>query len=200
MTNDFLEERDDRDVKIFNGEAEETASAEDSEYVKLIHEKKGSRNIRRAMQLGASLVLTTERSMKDLNVGVFSLPEDLDPMLLHRSMLMVFSMIIGLEQYIPSKALVGTALNVFYDTLKKENPKLYDDMSATGSFTFYYMAYRRDGDPKLRVAQAFAMLCGDENNDDLIQVGEAIYHRYRHLVREYVNEIGFEPEDGRKEP
>ncbi len=192
MTNEF---NDDRDVKIFSGETDEGNASEDSEYVKLINEKKGSRNIRRAMRLGASLVMEIERSMSDLNSGVFSLSEEQDPMLLHRSMLMVFSMIIGLEQYIPGKALVGTALNVFYDTLKKENPKLYDNMSATGSFTFYYMAYRRDGDPKLRVAQAFAMLCGDENNDDLIQVGEAIYHRYRHLVREFVDEMGFEPED-----
>lgn len=192
MTNEYT---DDRDMKIFSGDTDENSSTEDSEYVRLINEKKGSRNIRRAMQLGASLVMEIDNSMSELNSGVFALPEDQDPMLLHRSMLMVFSMIIGLEQYIPGKALVGTALNVFYDTLKKEDPKLYDDMSATGSFTFYYMAYRRDGDPKHRVAQAFAMLCGDENNDDLIQVGEAIYHRYRHLVREYVNEVGFEQED-----
>lgn len=192
MTNDFT---DDRDVKIFSGDTDEAPSSDDSEYVKLINEKKGSRNIRRAMQLGASLVMEIDHSMTELNSGVFALSEDQDPMLLHRSMLMVFSMIIGLEQYIPGKALVGTALNVFYDTLKKENPKLYDDMSATGSFTFYYMAYRRDGDPKQRVAHAFAMLCGDENNDDLVQVGEAIYHRYRHLVREFINEVGFEPED-----
>lgn len=192
MANDFT---DDRDVKIFSGNSESNAAPEDSEYVKLINEKKGSRNIRRAMQLGASLVMEIDRSMPDLNSGVFALPDEFDPMLLHRSMLMVFSMIIGLEQYIPGKALVGTALNVFYDTLKKENPKLYDDMSATGSFTFYYLAYRRDGDPKRRVAQAFAMLCGDESSDDLIQVGEAIYHRYRHIVREFVAGVGFEPED-----
>lgn len=193
MNNDFL---DDRDVKIF-GENEDNCSctSEDSEYVKLINEKKGSRNIRRAMQLGASLVVEIDRSMPDLNAGVFELRDDQDPMLLNRSMLMVFSMIIGMEQYIPGKALVGTALNVFYDTLKKEDPKLYDDMSATGAFTFYYLAYRRDGDPKQRVAQAFAMLCGDENNEDLIQVGEAIYHRYRHIVRDFVEGIGFESED-----
>ena len=103
--------------------------------------------------------------------------------------------IIGMEQYIPGKALVGTALNVFYDTLKKEDPKLYDDMSATGSLTFYYLAYRREGNQDRRVAQAFAMLCGNEESEDLIQVGEAIYHRYRHMVREYVEGIGFEPED-----
>lgn len=192
MTNEFT---DDRDVKIFSGELDDENSSDDSEYVRLINEKKGSRNIRRAMQLGASLVMEIQRSMPELNSGVFALPDEQDPMLLNRSMLMVFSMIIGLEQFIPGKALVGTALNVFYDTLKKENPKLYDDMSATGSFTFYYLAYRRDGDPKHRVAQAFAMLCGDENSYDLIQVGEAIYHRYRHLVREFVNEVGFESED-----
>lgn len=192
MNNDFT---DDRDVKIFGEDKDDDGISEDSEYVKLINEKKGSRNIRRAMQLGASLVMEIERRMPDLNSGVFSLPDEQDPMLLHRSMLMVFSMIIGMEQYIPGKALIGTSLNVFYDTLKKENPKLYDDMSATGSFTFYYLAYRRDGDPKHRVAQSFAMLCGDENNDDLIQVGEAIYHRYRHIVKEFVEEIGFEPED-----
>jgi hypothetical protein len=192
MNNDFT---DDRDVKIFGEDNEDESVSEDSEYVKLINEKKGSRNIRRAMQLGASLVMEIGRRVPDLNSGVFALPDEQDSMLLHRSMLMVFSMIIGMEQYIPGKALVGTALNVFYDTLKKENPKLYDDMSATGSFTFYYLAYRRNGDPKQRVAQSFAMLCGDENNEDLIQVGEAIYHRYRHVVREFVNEIGFEPED-----
>ena len=186
---------DDRDVKIFSGDSDMNKAPEDSEYVKLINEKKGSRNIRRAMQLGASLVMEIDRCIPDLNSGVLALPDDLDPMLLHRSMLLVFSIIIGMEQFIPGKALVGTALNVFYDTLKKEDPKLYDDMSATGSLTFYYLAYRRDGEPKRRVAQAFAMLCGDENNEDLIQVGEAIYHRYRHMVREYVAGIGFEPED-----
>lgn len=193
MSNDFL---DDRDVKIFGEDKEECdCTSEDSEYVKLINEQKGSRNIRRAMRLGASLVMEIDRSMPDLNSGVFSLPDDQDSMLLNRSMLMVFSMIIGMEQYVPGKALAGTALNVFYDTLKKENPKLYDDMSATGAFTFYYLAYRRDGDPKQRVAHAFAMLCGDENSEDLVQVGEAIYHRYRHIVRDFVDEIGFEPED-----
>ncbi len=193
MNNDFL---DDRDVKIFGDDKEECCcTSEDSEYVKLINEQKGSRNIRRAMRLGASLVMQIDRAMPDLNTGAFALHDDQDPMLLNRSMLMVFSMIIGMEQYIPGKALVGTALNVFYDTLKKEDPKLYDDMSATGAFTFYYLAYRRNGDPKQRVAQAFAMLCGDENNDDLIQVGVAIYHRYRHIVRDFVEEIGFEPED-----
>ncbi|MBQ1398186.1 MAG: hypothetical protein IIY89_06805 [Clostridia bacterium] len=192
MNNEF---NDDRDVKIFSGDSSDNNAPEDSEYVRLINEKKGSRNIRRAMQLGASLVMEIDRCIPDLNSGVMALSDDLDPMLLHRSMLLVFSIIIGMEQYIPGKALVGTALNVFYDTLKKEDPKLYDDMSATGSLTFYYLAYRRDGEPKRRVAQAFAMLCGDENNEDLIQVGEAIYHRYRHMVREYVDGIGFEPED-----
>ena len=192
MTTEY---NDDRDVKIFSGDSNANQPPEDSEYVKLINEKKGSRNIRRAMQLGASLVMEIDRSMPDLNAGMFYLSDDYDPMLLNRSMLMVFSIIIGMEQYIPGKALEGTALNVFYDTLKKEDPKLYDDMSATGSLTFYYLAYRRDGDPKRRVAQAFAMLCGDEESEDLIQVGEAIYHRYRHMVREYVEGIGFEPED-----
>ena len=192
MMNEY---NDDRDVKIFSGDSDDGITHEDSEYVRLINEQKGSRNIRRAMQLGASLVMEIDRCIPDLNSGVFALPEDYDPMLLHRSMLMVFSMIIGLEQYIPGKALVGTALNVFSATLKKEDPKLYDDMSATGSFTLYYLAYRRDGDPKRRVAQAFAMLCGDENSEDLIQVGEAIYHRYRHMVRDFIDGIGFEPED-----
>ena len=192
MNNEY---NDDRDVKIFSGDSDANKAPEDSEYVRLINEQKGSRNIRRAMQLGASLVMEIDRCIPDLNSGVLALPDDLDSMLLHRSMLLVFSIIIGMEQYIPGKALVGTALNVFYDTLKKEDPKLYDDMSATGSLTFYYLAYRRDGDPKLRVAQAFAMLCGDEESDDLIQVGEAIYHRYRHMVREYVDGIGFEPEE-----
>ena len=46
MTNEF---NDDRDVKIFSGDSDSDNVPEDSEYVKLINEKKGSRNIRRAM-------------------------------------------------------------------------------------------------------------------------------------------------------
>ncbi len=193
MTNDSF---DDRDIKIF-GEGGEDVNrvVEDEEYVKLINEKRGSRNIRRAIQLGASLVMEIERCMPDLNEGVFALPDDVDTMLLNRSMLMVFSMITGIEEYLPGSALVGSTLNAFYDSLKKENPKLYDDMSATGAFTFYYLAYRRDGDPKQRVAQAFAMLCGDENNEDLIQVGLAIYQRYRQIVQDFVQRACFESED-----
>ena len=41
MTNEF---NDDRDVKIFSGETDEGNASEDSEYVKLINEKKGSRS------------------------------------------------------------------------------------------------------------------------------------------------------------
>ena len=109
MNNEF---NDDRDVKIFSGDSSDNNAPEDSEYVRLINEKKGSRNIRRAMQLGASLVMEIDRCIPDLNSGVMALSDDLDPMLLHRSMLLVFSIIIGMEQYIPGKALVGTALNV----------------------------------------------------------------------------------------
>ena len=43
MNNEFY---DDRDVKIFSGDSDANKTPEDSEYVKLINEKKGSRNIR----------------------------------------------------------------------------------------------------------------------------------------------------------
>ena len=48
MTNEY---NDDRDVKIFSGDSDADRTPEDSEYVRLINEQKGSRNIRRAMQL-----------------------------------------------------------------------------------------------------------------------------------------------------
>ena len=47
MTNEY---NDDRDVKIFSGDSDDNAAPEDSEYVRLINEQKGSRNIRRAKQ------------------------------------------------------------------------------------------------------------------------------------------------------
>ena len=71
MNNEFF---DDRDVKIFSGDSDANKAPEDSEYVRLINEKKGSRNIRRAMQLGASLVMEIDRCIPDLNSGVLALP------------------------------------------------------------------------------------------------------------------------------
>ena len=66
-------------------------------------------------------------------------------------------------------------------------------LAARGDSMAEEMLLSRDSRTVRACARPLFLMGGD--SEDLIQVGEAIYHRYRHMVRDFIDGIGFEPED-----
>lgn len=112
-------------------------------------------------------------------------------------LLAAFAFVAGIEAGIKDRLLSRIALNVFYNLLKKDDPALYDQINSGGEFTFFYLAYRRGGDPRTDaashdVAGAFAMLLGREGEDELIAEGAEIFEKYFDFARNLIAGVAFE--------
>lgn len=183
----MTERFDDSDMKIVGGPSAQQNEIKDNESVNLYEEQQLNGNIDKAQTLGATLAGDIGALQVD---STSSLPDD-DMISVQQKLLMIFSFVVGMEEYLPNKLLVRTSLNVFYDTLKKENPALYESMGLTGAFSFYYLEYRRSGDAAANIANAFAMLCAAEDNSDFVETGSAIFDKYYSFVKELISQVGF---------
>lgn len=186
MDNDISGRRnlaDDSDMKIAGNRPKsqpEPDAAAEYEF------QKESGNIVKACRLGATLAGRAEEI-----AALHGTPEQGDTAELHRKLLNIFAMVSAVETYLPDRILVRACLNVFYDTLKKENPTIYDSMSASGAFTFYYLEYRRTGDKAADIGSAYAMLCGSEDDESLKKSGNEIFVKTCDYVRSIIDEMAF---------
>ena len=87
--------------------------------------------------------------------------------------LSVFSAECCINSYLPSPMLASVAVGEMYDVLKNVSPELYEDLSHSVSFSFYYMALQdRSSDG---IGRQFAALCSAPDNKDLIMLGEELH-------------------------
>lgn len=112
---------------------------------------------------------------------------------MHKQLLAIFALVVGVESSMPDRILTRACLNVFYNTLKKDSPRLYDAMSASGAFSFYYLKYRKDSADGgvYGIAESFAMLCGSERDTALREMGENIFRKYYNISLELVKDMSF---------
>ena len=162
-------------VKIFDGKLEpapeEAAPAADS--------RETTRDMLDAARvIGAALSERTKQAERGFELDID------DDLLLQRRLLLCFAVSTGLEEFAVTQQVARTALNSFYDSLKKSDPGFYDDIGSTGAFSFYYLAKRQQGDTVRRIGQTFAMLCGQDGDPVCQELGEALYCRYLDMVRQ----------------
>jgi hypothetical protein len=144
-------------------------------------------NIIRARRLGSAVVSVIQSETDKLGEGGIIASLDMkDTMLIQYRMLMIFTVVSTIEQHSPNKHIMRTALNTFYDILKREDPEIYDYMSASGASSFYYLAIRRGGDCAANVGKSFAMLCEREDDGQFIAAGSEIYSHYRRRTLEMI--------------
>ncbi len=136
-----------------------------------------------ARNIGAGLAQRTKQAERGFEL-------DIDDDLLHpRRLLLCFAISSGLEDNAKTMQIARTALNSFYDTLKRTDPEFYDDICSNGSLSFYYLAKRQSGDPVRRIGQTFAMMCGKDGDPVCQELGEALYCRYINMVRELLDQL-----------
>lgn len=105
-------------------------------------------------------------------------------MTVQRRLLLSFTATVGFEQYSPDDSFCGVAQKGFLDTVKSEEPSLYETAQDTGAFSFYYLAFRRGGDTVRRIGQTFAMLCSHDGDPVYQELGEALYCWFSAVVKD----------------
>ncbi len=163
------------DVKIFDGK--EIRQQELSEAQSAQAEPISQDQLDAARVIGSSLAEMTKQAERGFELAID------DDLLLQRRLLLCFAVSTGLEENAATLQVARTALNSFYDTLKRADPGFYDDIGNSGGLSFYYLAKRQRGDIERRIGQTFAMLCGKDGDPVCQELGEALYFRYLNMVR-----------------
>lgn len=165
----------DDDIKIFEG-IESLPINEDEKESVTVH-------LDSARKLGMALAGMTHEAERGFELNID------DGLLLQRRLLLCFAISTALEDYSESKQAARTAMNAFYDTIKRSDPEFYDDIGSTGSFSFYYLARRQAGDVVRRIGQTFAMMCGQDGDPVCQELGEALYCQYTNMVKVQIKSL-----------
>ena len=63
-----------------------------------------------------------------------------------------------------------------HDSLRKESPAFYKNISDGAAFTFYYLALKKGGSLESDIGEAFAMLCSvRKDNESFVEAGRIIW-------------------------
>ena len=133
-----------------------------------------SEDIKNARELGRIIAEKFIGDARTAEISDEGEPSDFE-MLIQRRLLLSFTATVGFEQYCADDSLAVIAPQSFIDTAKKTDIELYNSSSATGAFSFYYVAYRRGSEIDRRMGQTFAMLCAHDGDPVYQELGEALY-------------------------
>ena len=165
----------DEDIKIFS--SSKAVQKSDEPYVPMHDSLDGAR------KLGVALAGMTKEAERGFELNIN------DELLLQRRLLLCFAIATALEDNSKSIQEARTALNTFYDTIKRNDIGFYDDIGSSGHFSFYYLAFRRGGDVERRIGQTFAMLCSHDGDPIYQELGEALYCWFSSSIEKAINEL-----------
>ena len=181
-------EDDDSDIKIAG--AEPVKSTDDALVdATELESQRCCGNLEKAHNLGASLSLKIISEDGESTFG-----QDCHENILmrrQRRLLLAFSAVNTVEESIKSKVLQGVVLNVFYNALQKSLPGFYDDISKSGSFSFYTLCVRRGGDVESSIGNTFAMLVGKDGDTVMEELGKALYLRFEDVTLKAIKSFDF---------
>lgn len=185
---------DDSDMKIVGDDLEpvtDRRQAPPDETAHLLEAQKENGNLSRARRLGA--ILADEVSAVE---GEACTEEA--ALLTQRRILLAFVVEAELDRLLPNNLVAQTAQNVFYQSLRMTAPQFYEDLQASGAFSFYYLGVREGGSADAvahRVGETFATLCGRKGDADYRERGQALYARFAAQVRTLCETLDFVPQD-----
>jgi hypothetical protein len=182
----FFEE-DDSDIKIAGKEPvkkSDDALADANELEK--HRKNG--NLEKARLLGAAL---SEKIVSQDGEACFGQDvAESEGVRIQRRLLLTFVIANTVSEHIKSNVLQDVILDVFYNKLKQSLPEFYDDISQTGSFSFYTLCARRGGNIEESIADTFAKLSGKEGDPVSKELGKALYLRFYDVISNTIDSFG----------
>lgn len=79
-----------------------------------------------------------------------------------------------------------------YDTLKKEEPGYYKNLTNGAAYSFYRVAFKKDGENADSAGAEFAKLCGASKNGYIINLGKKIYTNTVAYSKALIEKCGFQ--------
>lgn len=185
---------DDRDMKIAGDDfepVERPDAREGDDEAALLEQEKENGNLSRARRLGAIMADEVSSVEGDSRTADSAL-------LTQRRILLAFAVEVGLDALLPNSLDAQTAQTVFYNTLRTTAPQFYDDLQASGAFSFYYLCVRDGRQVEEKVGETFASLCGRAGDAAYARMGRELYQRFAGQVRQLVDTLEFvrEPQKG----
>lgn len=178
---------DDRDMKIAGDDfepVEQPGNREADDEAALLEREKENGNLSRARRLGAIMADEVSAVEGDSQTSDSAL-------LTQRRILLSFAVEVGLDALLPNSLAAQTAQTVFYDTLRTTAPQFYDDLQASGAFSFYYLCVRDGRQGEDKVGETFASLCGHKGDEAYARMGRELYQRFTAQVRYFVDTLEF---------
>ena len=162
------------EIKIADDSHKAIKTDDTTELVEELVEKKRTGKLDKARVLGENIavavcsgqIITPEGASEDMFT---------ERLRSQARLLLAFAVSVGLDEVTSSELTARTALSVFYDTLKKDCPALYESLNSSAAISMYYLAFRRGGNVDEAIGKTFAALCGEEDSMEHSLLGRELY-------------------------
>lgn len=178
---------DDSDIKIAGHEP--APSDDDLKEAQELIRRKRNGDLEKARRLGRELARKIINEDGDPSFG--SDESESGELRRQRRMLLAFVVDYAVRTVIESEVLGQVALAEFTDGVKRALPQFYEDISESGSFSFYYLAVRRPVGREKEIGGTFAMLAGYEGKTVMEELGEALFIHFNDIVDKCVRSYEF---------
>ncbi len=177
----------DDDIKIFRPQkTEDWASSDLSSLAGIMDKNRANGNSAKAAILGERLA-----DLKPADVCPDEAPSLSEQALLQVRSLTVFAAQLSLTKYLPFTILSTQAVNAMYARLEASEPAFFASVADGSSFSFYYLCVRKN-EPVAEIGRNFAMLCDDDDNESLKQLGMKVFEDVEEKVVSLIEEFEFE--------
>ena len=179
---------DDRDIKIFTG-SKDLLPDDPESLAQDIEHQRANGNMDRAKRLGErmSALNPDSEDIKELT-GYKALPLSV---LYQMRILMIFTAMTTIDISLPVNILSSAATTEMTNRLLETSKNFYDNISDGAAFTFYYLILRKGVDVPHNIGIQFASLCGKEDDEYYVNLGESIYNTVYEDINRTIGELGF---------
>ncbi len=182
---------DDNDMKIFGNPKIENEADVLIRVVEIMKKQRANGNMDRAKALG-EVVAHQVYSFEGIDDSVkqrIDEYKDNESIYEQIRMLVTFTAEAEIHVLLEKYSVSTMTVNAFYDELIKLDEDLYDNI--TNAFTFYYLELRKGGDVPTLLGKRFAKLCGDGNDESLVNLGSEIFTSISDIIREEIEATDF---------
>ena len=109
---------------------------------------------------------------------------------LQRKILFAFAADAVLNAELPS-VLAETASQVFSAQVQQFEPLLYEKINDPKTLSYYLLCSKNGRERFENIGKAFALLCGEEENERLCRLGDCLYREYQLLCERMIKEAQF---------
>lgn len=178
----------DEDIKIY-GESPLNESPDFDRIVENIDFNKSNGNKEKAEKLGGIFA-----SLKPTDAGlcIVAPGDKIEAAVLFQARVLIhFLCGRTVKKEVKDSFLVDTARNAMYDSIKKNEPSYYKNLTDGAAYSFYRVAFKKDGDCADAAGAEFAKLCGASNDANIIALGKKVYGNTVAYAKALIEKCGF---------